>query len=237
MKTIIAWLLTLVAAAAAPQQSSVDYRFDAVKRKVTLNETVAVAKGQHAKSGDAVETGWFSYALIASPGYKAKFEIFSGTSVTLADGSAGVILSVERGRIRAAFDKILGSEPRVVKTPGALLAVRGTQFDVEIDAHGDTLVDVFEGVVEVQSPLRMEPIFVRAGEQSLYGRRREPSVRPMPQDRRDRGPGHQPRQPHAPDDMHAPADHGMPRDPHGDRPPAQQPPSSGHGMGDRRPPE
>jgi hypothetical protein len=234
MKTIIALLLFIAPVAALAQQKTLDYQFDAVKRKVTLNDNLRVDKGQHAKSGDEVETGWFSYALIASPSSRAKFEIFSGTSVRLADGTAGVLLSVERGRIRAAFDKIIGSEPRVVKTPGALLAVRGTKFDVEVDPYGDTIVDVFEGVVEVQSPLRAESMFVRAGEQTLFGRRREPSVRPMPDDRRDRGPDHSP-------DLNRPdhdRDHDRDHSGH-DAPPPSAPPSGApsHPPSDRRPPK
>ena len=76
------------------------------------------------------ETGWFSYALIGSDRHRAPLRVFSTTSVTLAAGTPGVILTLERGRIRAAFDKITGSEPRTVQTPGALLA-SGHAVDVE----------------------------------------------------------------------------------------------------------
>src|SRR6266581_2720640 len=133
--------------------SQVDYRFDQVKRNVALND-VQVAPGHHAQSGDKVQTGWFSYALIASDHYRARFEIFSSTNVQLAGGTPGVILSLERGRLHAMFDKITGSEPRVVQTPGALLAVRGTQYDVEVDRDGNTNLKVYEGIVEVKSPLQ-----------------------------------------------------------------------------------
>ena len=164
-----------------------EYRFDEVKRTVELNEK-KIAKGEPAKGGDAVETGWFAYARIAAEAQGAKFEIFGSTEVKLAEGTPGVLLSLERGRIRAAFDKITGSEPRVVKTPGALLAVRGTQFDVRVDGSGNTTVDVYEGVVEVQSPLQREPIFVRAGEESTHSRNRPPVARPMPEHRRREDP-------------------------------------------------
>jgi hypothetical protein len=191
IRTIAASMLVLAAvskAPAQPQSPAVEYRFDAVKRKVVVTSGSAelrnVEQGGVARSGDKVATGWFSYALIASPAGRARFEIFSATDVVLADGTPGVILSVERGRIRAAFDKIVGSEPRVVKTPGALLAVRGTQFDVEVDSNGDTTVDVFDGIVEVQSPLRPESMFIRAGEESTFGRRVPPSSRPIPEHRR-----------------------------------------------------
>src|SRR5213075_1732365 len=114
--SLIAFTAVTALTQPATRPSSIDYRFDQVKRKVTLTTTkqqLAVAAGQHAQSGDRVETGWLSYALIASDTYRAKFEIFSSTEVQLADGTPGVLLSIDRGRIRAAFDKILGTEPRV----------------------------------------------------------------------------------------------------------------------------
>lgn len=186
MKTSMALLFATIALNASAGQP-LDYRFDSVKRTVTVTSSgkeQRAAKGAHARSGDQVETGWFSSALIASDDQHARFEIFSATQVTLASDTPGVILTLERGRIRAAFDKITGSEPRIVKTPGALLAVRGTQFDVHVDAEGRTTVDVFEGLVEVQSPLRHEPLFVRPGEEARFGRNEPPTSRPMPEQRR-----------------------------------------------------
>lgn len=184
MKNLFLSLVALFAVSASAQ--SVEYRFDAVKRKVLLQGAQA-AKGQSAHGGDKVTTGWFSYALIASAGHGASFEIFSATDVTLSTDTPGVILSLERGRIRAAFDKITGNEPRIVKTPGALLAVRGTEFDVIVDASGNTTVDVWEGIVEIQSSLQREPLFVRAGERSIHSPRVAPETRPMPEQRRREG--------------------------------------------------
>jgi hypothetical protein len=179
MKTLLASLAMLTAAAATTTTpSTVGYRFDDVRRTVTLktaSQESPAAKGSRAQSGDRVHTGWFSYALIAAEPQRAKFEIFSSTDVQLAGGTPGVILSVERGRIHAMFDKITGSEPRIVQTPGALLAVRGTQYNVEVDAAGKTIVDVFEGTVETSSFTRRDP----------------PPDHPMktPDDRRQDAPG------------------------------------------------
>jgi len=195
MKTLLASLAMLTAAAATTTTpSTVGYRFDDVRRTVTLKTATqesAAAKGSRAQSGDRVHTGWFSYALIAAEPQRAKFEIFSSTDVQLAGGTPGVILSVERGRIHAMFDKITGSEPRIVQTPGALLAVRGTQYNVEVDAAGKTIVDVFEGTVEIRSSLRPEPFLVHAGETSSFTRRDPPPDHPMktPDDRRQDAPG------------------------------------------------
>lgn len=215
MKTLLASLL-LFATSATVAQQPIDYRFDEIKRKVTLTtpaRQLAVEKGQRAASGDKVSTGWFSYALIASDRYRAKFEIFASTDVQLAGGAPGVILSLERGRLRAMFDKITGNEPRVVQTPGALLAVRGTQYEVNVDNAGQTELRVYEGTVEVRSDLRPTPLLVHAGEAASYSRKDPPIQHAMPHD--GNTPGRD--------------SHGDPHDPHGsgERPP-QQP--GGHGM-------
>src|ERR1043165_422398 len=86
MKSVLASLAPLATTAAVPQQT-IDYRFDDIRRTVTLKtptQQMAAQKGQRAASGDTVSTGWFSYALIASERYRAKFEIFASTDVTFA---------------------------------------------------------------------------------------------------------------------------------------------------------
>jgi hypothetical protein len=227
MRKIVLSLLTLSLLSATPPPASVSYRFDEVKRSVMLTtpsskQEIKAAKGQNAMSGDQVRTGWFSYALIASEQHRAKFELFSGTDVELAGGSPGVILSLKRGRLHAMFDKITGTEPRVVQTPGALLAVRGTQYTVEVDSQGQTMLDVFEGIVEVRSPMRPDPLFVHAGESSDFARRERPEVHQTPPDRgpdgqRNRGDDRN-RDSHDPNgrdprdggpDNHGPDDHGQ----------------------------
>src|SRR3954451_19916882 len=233
MKTILASLAMLTAAAATTvTPATVGYRFDDVKRTVTLKTATQespAAKGSHAQSGDRVHTGWFSYALIAAEPQRAKFEIFSSTDIQLAGGTPGVILSVERGRIHALFDKITGSEPRIVQTPGALLAVRGTQYNVEVDSAGKTIVDVFEGPAGSRPPLPPDPFLVHAGESSIFSRRDPPPDHPMktPDDRRQDAPG---RRDGAPPDPHGGHDApgGHPGDPgaHGaPQPPPSRPPS------------
>jgi hypothetical protein len=243
MKTLLASLAMLTAAAAttttpANTPAALGYRFDDVRRTVTLKtakQESPAAKGSHAQSGDRVHTGWFSYALIAAEPPRARFEIFSSTDVQLAGGTPGVILSVERGRIHALFDKITGSEPRIVQTPGALLAVRGTQYNVEVDAAGKTIVDVFEGTVEIRSPLRSEPLLVHAGETSSFSRREPPPEHPMktPDDRRQDAPGRRDGAPPDPRGSHD-GTAGHPGDPgtHGaPPPPASRPPQPPSGPG------
>jgi hypothetical protein len=185
MRKLFASLIVFAAlGTAAAQQRSLDYRFDMVKRTVTLTsasrQVLQASTGGRAHGGDHVATGLFSYALIASEQYRARFEIFGSTEVTLSEGVPGMILSLDRGRLRAAFDKIIGNEPRVVKTPGALLAVRGTRYDVTVDKSGQTTLDVVEGIVEVRSPLAAQPVFIHAGERSVFSQREPPTRRNSP---------------------------------------------------------
>lgn len=54
------------------------------------------------------------------------------------------------GRIRALINKRTGGAvPFELATPSAVIAVRGTQFDVEVNPRNVTEVDVVEGLVEV----------------------------------------------------------------------------------------
>jgi len=69
------------------------------------------------------------------------------------------------GHIRAFIRKRTGGEPPFqLGTPSAVIAVRGTRFDVEVNRHGVTEVDVFEGLVEV-SPKGVpgSPVLVKPG--------------------------------------------------------------------------
>jgi hypothetical protein len=54
------------------------------------------------------------------------------------------------GRIRALISKRTGgAAPFELGTPSAVIAVRGTQFDVEVNPRNVTEVDVLDGLVEV----------------------------------------------------------------------------------------
>jgi len=61
-------------------------------------------------------------------------------------------LQILVGRLRAYIRKRTGgAAPFQMGTPSAVIAVRGTRFDVEVNGTGVSEVDVFEGLVEVGS--------------------------------------------------------------------------------------
>ena len=61
-------------------------------------------------------------------------------------------LQIILGKVRAYIRKRTGGAPPFqMGTPSAVIAVRGTRFDVEVNASGISEIDVFEGLVEVGS--------------------------------------------------------------------------------------
>jgi hypothetical protein len=74
------------------------------------------------------------------------------------------------GRIRATINKRTGGAPPFeLGTPSAVIAVRGTQFEVEINQHQETEVDVIEGVVEVISKHTGTSVLVGPGSSTRVG--------------------------------------------------------------------
>lgn len=61
-------------------------------------------------------------------------------------------LQIILGKVRAYIRKRTGGAPPFqIGTPSAVIAVRGTRFDVEVNASGVSQIDVFDGLVEVGS--------------------------------------------------------------------------------------
>lgn len=75
------------------------------------------------------------------------------------------------GRIHAQIQKHLGETPPFqIGTPSAVIAVRGTRFDVEVDRRGYTEVDVEEGLVALDSVNGLgEGVLIPAGFSSRVG--------------------------------------------------------------------
>lgn len=145
-----------LAPAPAPAGAAIVYRFEHVKSRVTRLPSgdevhrVRVRTGETATEGDVVRTGLLARAVLAVPDRAVRFEISSSSQVRLAGPEPGVILVLESGRLKAAFDAFTGaSEERRVAAPGALLAVRGTRYGLEAIPGGGTVVAVFEGTVEL----------------------------------------------------------------------------------------
>ena len=191
-------LLAAVAAAtlSSPSSTPLTYRFDEVKSSVTKlplgdeSKKRKVAVGDAATGGDVVQTGFFARTVVSVPERKTRFEIGSSSRARLQGDEPGVLLVLEKGRLKALFEALTDgpAEERRVATPGALLAVRGTRYGLEV-VGGETTLVVFEGVVEVlpgpAATAPFSPVFVRAGEFSTFSPRTPPPPRPAPM--RERG--------------------------------------------------
>jgi len=180
--SIVLTLLTLGAATASEAPAVLEYDVIAVKRKLLL-ETAdgdrALQVGDQAQSGDVLRTGSRSRAELAVIEYSAKFVISSKTSFRLAHDRPGVLLEIERGSLRAIFGKLPEGDTRerLISTPSAVLAVRGTDYGVEVEKDGDTSVTVFEGTVEVWDIGGIgEKMIVQAGQSSRIKRGKVPST-------------------------------------------------------------
>jgi hypothetical protein len=168
----------------------VEYRFSEVVSKVVLTHLDTgrqVAAGDAATAGDEVRTGWRGRAVVEAPAAASRFEILPSTRARLAGPEPGVLLVLERGRVKAIFDALTGNDgERLVATPGALLAVRGTRYGVEVDADGAAAVTVFDGTVEVlPRAAGVAPLAVRAGEVCTFGPHTPPHSAPAPRGTRE----------------------------------------------------
>jgi len=175
MKHRLTFLAIVLAAAALASGGKEEpprttYSVATVKGKLLREEPLPEERLQPSSdvaAGSVLRTGWRSSAEIVSPEAGARFVIDPRTRVRMASDRPGMLLEVQKGRIRALFEKITEgpSAERIVTTPSAVLAVRGTEYGVAVSKAGDTSVVVFSGMVDV-TDLRgaAAPVSVSAGQ-------------------------------------------------------------------------
>jgi len=186
VKNIIPFLvvaMTALGARRGPEpESPLDYEVVAVKRHLVLvtdSGELQLETGDHARSGDSLRTGSRSSADLEVAERAARFHIGTKTRFRLAHETPGVLIDIERGSLRAIFGKLPeGDESeRLVVTPSAVLAVRGTEYGVEVEKDGDTSVVVFEGTVEVRNQTGTgDVVRVQAGQSTRIRKGRPPNA-------------------------------------------------------------
>jgi len=175
-------VLALATAGAAPEPETLTYTVTSVKRTLVRvaddGGKTRLAAGATARSGEVLRTGWWSAAELEQGDRQALFRLASRTRVRLAHDEPGVLLEVERGRTRAVFAPLGKDAPaRLVTTPSAVLAVRGTEYGVEVAGDGTTTVAVFDGVVEVADRAGLAPpVEVTAGQSTRVRSGRAPEA-------------------------------------------------------------
>lgn len=107
-------------------------------------------RGEQLPPGTILDTGSGRLLLRLSDGSELLIRSHTRLQVqqpSLTDPSYFQLLL---GRIRALVNKRTGGAvPFELGTPSAVIAVRGTQFDVEVNPHNVTEIDVVDGLVEV----------------------------------------------------------------------------------------
>ncbi len=110
-------------------------------------------RGQVLPAGTVVETGEGRLVLVLRAD-ESEVLVQPHTRLVVSEPAPGHWDAVEilLGRVRAYIRKRTGGAPSFqMGTPSAVIAVRGTRFDVEVNRRGVSEVDVFDGLVEVAS--------------------------------------------------------------------------------------
>jgi len=113
---------------------------------------VSSQRGQTLSAETSIETHKGSLLLVLQDGSQVLVEPNSSVVLKVPDQSGGKYLQQLFGKVMAKIQKRLGVTPSFrMGTPSAVISVRGTQFEVTVSKGGKTTVDVFEGLVQVQS--------------------------------------------------------------------------------------
>jgi ferric-dicitrate binding protein FerR (iron transport regulator) len=115
---------------------------------------VPAAKNQVIQPGDELRTGSGAQLILAAP--DGSYMVVSENSQLIVDdfwsGSFKSIMNVMLGQVRFYIQRLGGRpNPYSVRTPTALIAVRGTTFDVFVDDAQFAEVRCLEGRVTVEN--------------------------------------------------------------------------------------
>lgn len=107
-------------------------------------------RGEQLPPGTILDTGSGRLLLRLSDGSEVMVRAHTRLQVQQPSLTDPRYFQLLLGRIRALINKRTGGAvPFELGTPSAVIAVRGTQFDVEVNPHNVTEVDVVDGLVEV----------------------------------------------------------------------------------------
>jgi hypothetical protein len=112
---------------------------------------VNAERGATLPAESKIETVKGSILLELQDGSQVLIKAHSNVVLKSSNEGKGFSLELFLGRILVKVQKRMGETPSFrMGTPSAVITVRGTRFEVEVNRKQKTYVDVFEGIVEVQ---------------------------------------------------------------------------------------
>ena len=118
-------------------------------------ELLAVSMGQSINAGQVVVTGPDGYAQMELSD-RSLIEVFPNSRIVFQPSRANWrdLVDVFLGKIRLQIQHLTdGQSPYRVNSPTAVISIRGTVLDVEVDPGTDTTVQVETGLVGVKHRL------------------------------------------------------------------------------------
>src|SRR5262247_898688 len=152
---IVLALLLLPSALWAQGALRVSQVIDKVEWRAASSKTfVPLVTGQVIQAGDELRTGYGASVILMAP--DSSYMVVSENSrLTIDDfwsGNFKSIMNLMLGQVRFYIQKVGGRpSPYSVRTPTALIAVRGTIFDVFVDDAQFAEVRCLDGRVTVES--------------------------------------------------------------------------------------
>ena len=140
-----------------------------LKGEVVLQSAQGAAlpaqRGQVLPPESSIETAKGSLLLSLQDGSQVLVKPHSRVTLKAPEQSQGNFLQLFLGNIMAKVQKRLGNAPSFrMGTPTAVITVRGTRFSVEVTTKNKTIVQVYEGLVEVVGvAMPNHPIMIKPG--------------------------------------------------------------------------
>jgi ferric-dicitrate binding protein FerR (iron transport regulator) len=140
--------------------------------------TNAAYKGQVLGPNTTIECKKGSAMLVLSDGSQVLVKSNTRVVVRLPEEAKGNFLEQLIGKITATVKKRTTNDPPFkMGTPTAVITVRGTKFTVEVSKHEQTFVQVYEGIVQVESMTGGGgPLYLQSGYITRVERDRPPEA-------------------------------------------------------------
>jgi hypothetical protein len=158
--SVALWTMLCVLAAQVELQAQNSYLEARVNSfvgdaQLLRNAPVVLRRNISLIPGDVIQTG-INGRVVISLTDGSQITVLPNSRITLknyrAASSVRELLEITIGRVRVKIHRLGGKpNPYLLNSPAASIAVRGTEFIVDVQQSGETLVAVYEGLVEVIS--------------------------------------------------------------------------------------